>query len=117
MNKLGAFEANQLLFVDESAADERASDRKYGWTPLEETPTIVQPLKRSERWSILPIYSIDGFLDWEIIQCGFTTELFNEFVASKVLPICTPWPRPRSILVMDNAAIHHSDVLYFCHAS
>jgi hypothetical protein len=28
--QLAMFDANQLLFVDESAADERSKDRKYG---------------------------------------------------------------------------------------
>jgi transposase len=108
---LGEFEASQLLFVDESAANERTADRKYGWAPLGVTPHVIQPLKRSERWSILPVYSAAGFMDWEIVQGSFTAELFNKFVAEKVLPLATPYPGPRSVLVMDNAAIHHSDEL------
>jgi hypothetical protein len=37
-------------------------------------------------------------------------EMFNEFVRTRVLPICTPYPGPRSIIIMDNARIHHSEV-------
>ena len=92
-------------------ANEHTADRKYGWAPLGRTPHVVQPLKRSEHWSILPIYSAAGFMDWEIVQGSFTVELFNTFIADKVLPLMTPYPGPRSVLVMDNMAIHHSDEL------
>jgi len=99
------------LFVDESAANECPADRKYGWAPLGITPTVVQPLARTERWSVLPVYSDAGFLDWDIIKGGFTMELFNEFIELEVLPMCTPYPGPRSILVMDNTPIHRSEAV------
>ena len=108
---MAGWDANQLLFLDESAANERTMDRKYGWAPIGVTPHKYKSIKRSERWSILPVYTIDGFYVWDIIQGSYTKELFNEFVCTQVLPCCTPYPGPRSILVMDNARIHHSEVL------
>lgn len=107
---LAGWQANQLLFVDESAANERTMDRKYGWAPVGVTPHVYQPLKRSERWSVLPVYTVDGFFNWDIIQGSYTAELFNAFIAEKVLPFCNPYPGPRSILVMDNAQIHRNEV-------
>src|SRR5947207_15847781 len=86
-------------------------DRKYGWAPIGVMPHEYKSIKRSERWSILPVYTVDGFYFWDIIQGSYTKELFNEFVCTQVLPCCTPYPGPRSILVMDNARIHHSEVL------
>jgi len=108
--KLTEFTAKQLLFLDESAANERTSDRKYGWGPIGVTPHLYQPLKRTERWSILPVYTIDGFLTWEIMQAGFDKQSFNDFVRNQVLPYCNPFPGLRSVLVMDNCKIHHSEV-------
>src|SRR5437667_12295819 len=32
--KLAGWDASQLLFLDESAANERTMDRKYGWAPI-----------------------------------------------------------------------------------
>ena len=110
LRKLAGWEASQLLFLDESAANERTGDRKYGWAPIGVTPVLYQSIKRSERWSILPVYSSDGMLVWEIIQGSFDQELFLQFVENQVLPLCHPFPGPRSILVMDNAKIHHFEV-------
>ena len=96
--------------MDESATNERTGDRKYGWAPVGVRPHEYTPIKRSERWSILPVYTQDGFLVWDIRQGSYTMELFNDFVRDKVLPLCTPYPGPRSVLVMDNATIHHCEV-------
>lgn len=98
------------MFVDESAASERSADRKFGWAPVGAIAHTKSSLHRSKRWSILPAYTIDGYIAWEILQASFTTELFNEFIINRVLPLCTPYPGPRSVLVMDNARIHHSEV-------
>ena len=44
------------------------------------------------------------------LQGSWTKESFNDFIHIKVIPHCTLYPHPRSILVMDNTPIHHSDV-------
>ena len=35
---------------------------------------------------LLPVYTIDGYITWEIMQGSFTAELFEEFIEFKVLP-------------------------------
>ena len=67
--------------------------------------------KRSKRWSILPAITVDGYLAYEIYQDSFTKERFNTFIRQDLLPLMTPWPGPRSVLIMDNHSIHHSDEL------
>ena len=57
-----------MIFLDESAANEKSAHRKYGWAPIGNTPHIYSPIKRSERWSLLPAYAADGFIAWQIIQ-------------------------------------------------
>lgn len=108
--KLVNWTAEQLVFVDESAANERAGHRKYGWAPVGTTPFEYRSIKRSERWSILPAYTVDGFITWNIIQGSFTGDLFDDFIEFNLLPRCTPFPGPRSVIIMDNAPIHFSDV-------
>ena len=45
MVRLTEWTPEQMIFVDESAANERTMDRKFGWSPID-TPAIhVQPLK------------------------------------------------------------------------
>jgi len=102
--------ADQLLFLDESAANERTLDWKFSWAPIGTTPHLYQSIKHTERWSILPVYTIDSFVNWEKIQGSFDKQLFNDFVRNKVLPLCNPFPGVRSVIVMDNVKIHHSEV-------
>lgn len=110
MRKLADWTAEQLIFLDESAANERTADRKYGWAPVGSTPHEMRSLQRSERWSILPAYTVNGFMTWDIRHGSYTAALFEEFIENKVLPMCNPFPGPRSVIIMDNAPIHQSKV-------
>ena len=63
-------------------------------------------IKWSERWSILPVYIIDGYLPRTLIWQGLiTAEIFNAWIESAVLLYCIP---NYTILVLDNALIHKS---------
>jgi DDE superfamily endonuclease len=100
------YEADQLIFLDESAANERTSDRKFGWSPIGLICEQSRPIKRSKRWSILPALTIEGYLDYIIFQGSITTEIFNDFIEDQVLPHCNPYPSPQLVLILDNASIH-----------
>jgi hypothetical protein len=110
MARLTTWTADQLIFVDESAANEHTKDGKYGWAKVGINPVKYRPAKRSERWSILPAYTLDGIIAHHIHQGSYTAELFNWFIKQFVLPQCTRYPGPRSVLIMDNASIHRSEV-------
>ena len=99
-----------MIFVDESAANERTSHRKYGWLPSGVRPHEYIPFEHSIRWSVLPAYTIHSFLTWDIQHGSYSQELFEDFIELKLLPFCTPFPGPRSVIVMDNAPVHHSEV-------
>ena len=45
-----------------------------------------------------------------VIQGSINATIFNTFLQNSVLPLCNAYPGPRSVLVMDNASIHHSKV-------
>ena len=99
---------DQLIYIDESAANERSLDRKYGWSSKGQPARLISPAKR--KWSILPAYTCDGFIDWEIIRGSYNSNMFINFIKEKVIPHTTPHPGPRSVLIMDNAKIHHHPV-------
>jgi transposase len=105
------FTSDQLVFVDESASNERSADRRWGWSTRGDPCRVRQSGKRSKRWSILPAITINGYIAWEIYQDSFTTERFNRFIRHDLMPYMTAFPGPRSVLIMDNCSIHHSEEL------
>ena len=110
MVQLSGLRYDQLIYIDESAANERSLDRKYGWSPKGQPARLISSAKRSKKWSILPVYTYDGFIDWEIIRGSYNSNMFINFIKEKVIPHTTPFPGPRSVLIMDNAKIHHHPV-------
>ena len=89
IRRLAQWKHYQMIFIDESAANERTKDRKHGWAPIGVRPTEHRPHKRSERWSILPAYtSRGGYIAYEIVQGSITKDLFLEFLRNKVMPHC-----------------------------
>ena len=71
-----------------------------------------QFLKRSKRWSILPAYSLEGYIAYKIYQGSIITAIYNDFIYNRVLPQCSQdGVSKHSVLVIDNAKIHHSEEL------
>ena len=81
---------DQLVFLDESACNERTGDRKFGWSPIGIECGVSRPAKKSQRWSILPAQSVNGYLSYLIYQGSITAETFELFVEQQVLSYCTP---------------------------
>jgi transposase len=90
--------------VDESGSDRRIDFRKTAWSPHGVAPIQHRALERGQRWQILPAYTIDGILAFDIYQ-GTTN--FESFLELQVLPKCNPFPAKNSVIIMD--AVRHSD--------
>jgi transposase len=118
MDWVWKYPASFFVFADESACSEKHLDRKYGYSPRGVPATRVQDLRRSERWSLLPAYDIDGYLEAPlIVKSSINGDMFKEWLASSVLPQMQPFPNRRSILVIDNCSTHHvavSPTLILC---
>jgi hypothetical protein len=106
--RLTEWAPEQLMFLDESAANAKTGDRKYGWAPIGAIASHHELLKYTEKWSILPLYTVDGYISWDIVKGSYNSQRFNDFVKNHVIPHSTPYPGPRSILIMDNCGIHHN---------
>ena len=111
MERLAEWTLEQLVYLDESSAcDEQTGDRWYGWALKGKPARKVGSCKRLERWSILFAYTCKGFLWWDIIKGSYDAELFALFLEAHVIPHTNPFPGPRSVIIMDNAWIHHNEV-------
>jgi transposase len=102
------YTAEQIVAVDESACNERTGDRKYGWSPVGQSVLLSYSMKRSERWSLLPAMTVDGYLAHRIFQGAITAEYLEEFLRNDVLPHLTPGYH---VLLLDNASIHRSPAI------
>ncbi len=62
---------------------------------------------------MLPAYTVDGYVAWEVYHGSVNERIFNDFVRYRVLPLCTPAALggPRSVIILNNAKIHHSQEL------
>ena len=105
----------QFIFVDESGCDKRIGFRRTGWAPLGVTPVQVVRFQREKRYQILPAYTQDGILLARVFQGTTNAAIFEEFI-EQLLPSCSPFPGKNSVLVMDNASIHHTArIRQMCH--
>ena len=82
------------MYVDESVANERSLDRKYGWPSKGQPARIITLVRRSAKWSILPVYTYDRFIAWDIIQGSYNGQMFVDFLYDKVLSLKISYPDP-----------------------
>ncbi len=102
---------SMLIWIDESGCDKRNCLRKRAYSARGMTPQDHQLLVRGTRYSAIPIMSMDGIHDVTLFEGNVNGERFESFVRNCLLPILKPfnWTNKHSVVVMDNASIHHID--------
>lgn len=107
-SRVAKYTMDKLVFLDESASNERTGHRRHGWSPIGNDATALVKTKWFTRWSILPALTIRGYLPNPlIIHAGVTQMTFNWFVQNRVLP----YLEPGMVIVLDNCAIHRDPLL------
>lgn len=100
---------SQLVFVDESRADERTSARMWGWGPVNRRVNALTKFVRGSSFSVVAGYCLDGVIAASVYPGGLTGLTFYEWVRDQLVPELGAYPGPRSIVVLDNAKIHWTD--------
>lgn len=98
----------QLIFGDETGIDGRTARRKMGWGGLGERVSVIEVWHRGKHYSILALYSLCGFTDFEFTEGGYNTDLFMAHIGQLIARNMNGWPDAQSVLVLDNCRIHHS---------
>jgi transposase len=63
----------------------------------------------------LPAYTQDGIILARVFQGSTDGTVFEDFI-EQLLPLCSRYPEPKSVLVMDNASFHHTkQIKEICH--
>src|SRR5271168_3911540 len=107
---MSSVKASQYVFVDESGSDERTGDRAHGYARRGVPARIARWLRSRTRISVLPAYTVEGYIDFITFEGTCNAEIFESFILGNVLPLMNPWPLNRSVLVMDNHSIHHARI-------
>src|SRR5688572_11904093 len=81
------YQREQLIFLDESAKDDRTISRRYGYSEINTRAVKKVVFIRGKRYTLLPALSLDGIIAVDIMEGSCTKEKFKEFVISQV--VCT----------------------------
>lgn len=111
MAEISVYDPHMFVWLDETGCDRRHSTRKYGYS-VRGIPICDQRiLIRGTRYTAIPVISTDGIHDVFIAEGTMNGERFTKFVRNVLLPHLNPFNgvNPRSVVIMDNASIHHVD--------
>lgn len=98
-----------FVFIDETGTDRRDSMRKYAYS-LQGKPAVASKLMvRGQRVSAIVSMSCNGILDFHTSTGSTCGADFHHFVLDALIPHLQPFNgvNPHSIVVLDNASIHH----------
>ena len=71
------YNADQLIFIDESSKDERTLTRLYGYSSINTRAKKSVVFIRGKRYTILPALSLEGFIAVDIMEGSCDKERFQ----------------------------------------
>ena len=97
------FDMSRLVFIDESHSNDRTMERMYGNSMRGTIPVFDYHMVRGQRYTISVAVNARGIVDYCVFRGSCTGHLLMEWLLRS---LCLALDED-SILVMDNAAIHH----------
>ncbi|OAX31403.1 hypothetical protein K503DRAFT_676293, partial [Rhizopogon vinicolor AM-OR11-026] len=97
----------EIGFLDETSKDERTLGRSAGRSLKGICAMKKQVFIHGHRLSALGLLTVDGMMAVSVIEGSFMTVKFKTFIEEDV--VTTLMHPISSVLVMDNAKIHHGD--------
>ncbi len=79
--------SNQLIFLDESAKDERSLSQLYGYSPRNIRAHKKVVFVREKRYTILPALTLKGFVAIDIFEGSCDRKRFVNFILNQVVCI------------------------------
>jgi hypothetical protein len=79
------YSPNQLIFIDESAKDERSLSRLNGYSPRGIRACKKVVFIRGKRYTILPALTLDGLVGVDIFEGACDKKKFINFVLHQVV--------------------------------
>jgi hypothetical protein len=79
------YNRNQLIFIDESAKDERSLSRLYGYSPRNTRAQKKVVFIQGKRYTILPALTLRGFVAVDIFEGSCNKKKFVDFILNQVV--------------------------------
>ena len=111
MEEMSYLDAKMIVWLDETGTDKRKERRLYGYNLRGITPTSYKLTVYGKRLSSIAIMSTRGIEDFDTYEGNINGDIFCSFIERCLTPILQPFngSNERSVVVMDNASIHHVD--------
>lgn len=111
MAEISMYDPSMLVWIDETGCDRRNSLRRYGYSIRGMPPRDYRLLIHGTRYSAIPVLSLQGIHDVQIMEGTVNGEKFAHFIENTVIPILNPFDgnSPLSVVIMDGCSIHHVD--------
>ena len=106
------FDPETFVFVYETGADHRSHIRRYGYALRGVTPEYRrQFVGHGLRVNTIIGISTVGVIAMEMTTSSVNADIFFDFVRGSLIPNMQQFngTNPRSIAVMDNLSVHHTD--------
>ena len=81
------YNAEQLIFIDETSKDERSISRLYGYSYKNCRAKKKVVFIRGKRYTILPALTVDGFIAADIMEGSCDKYRFRTFIITQVVII------------------------------
>ena len=99
--------AEQMVFIDESLFKQQTGWRLMAYGPIGSLARYADDMARGNTWSILPAYTVDGYLPCTGIRLGFFNgDAFVSWILNELLPHLRPFLERRSVVCLDNLNVY-----------
>ena len=112
--EVALYTPSMFVFVDEMGSDLRDGLRKFGYSARGQRCVATRLLERGECISVIGALTVSGILGYQFIHGTSNGDVFQKFVEIELLPQLLPFngSNDTSIVVLDNASIHHSQAIF-----
>lgn len=110
-HKMMRWKAEQCVWLDESACNERTGDRRFGMAPVGSAAIVKRWLKKTERLSVLPAYTWKGMYKPLVVKGSINFEIFYNWLEQDILPDLPRYNGLRPVIIMDNVGFHRNPAI------
>ena len=109
MTEMVNFPARMCVFIDETGKDRKSCARRYGYGFRGIRPVYKASLIQGKRESAIAAMTMDGVIAATVVEGNVDGNTFLQFLRHDLIPHLLPFDgvNPNSVVVLDNASIHH----------